>query len=65
MEDVRSVTTVAALEDNVRAERFSICEDAMLLCRAAGIDVVIEVTRRGRVRRRVAIEAFGTANTLS
>jgi predicted homoserine dehydrogenase-like protein len=40
----RQVTTVAQLEENIRGGAFSVTDDALLLCKAAGIDAIIEVT---------------------
>ena len=42
--DFQEVTTIEQLEDNIRHKRYSITNDPFLVCRAAGIDVVIEVT---------------------
>lgn len=42
--EVVEVATQAALEDAIRAGRPAITDDALLLCRAEGIDVLIEVT---------------------
>ena len=42
--DFQEVTTIEQLEENIRQKRYSITNDPFLVCRAAGIDVVIEVT---------------------
>ncbi|MBN2612178.1 MAG: hypothetical protein JXB00_11525 [Bacteroidales bacterium] len=42
--DFQSVTTKTQLEDNIRYNKFSITDNASLLCEAEGIDAVIEVT---------------------
>lgn len=42
--DVEIVNDVPTLEQNIRKGRFSVAEDATLLCRAEGVDVVFEVT---------------------
>lgn len=42
--DVKVVNNVAQLEENIRNGSFSITDDALLLCKAEGIDAIIEVT---------------------
>src|SRR3989338_3897065 len=42
--DAHEVKTAGELSDNIKKGRFSVTEDASLLCRAGGIDVVFEVT---------------------
>ena len=42
--DFQEVTTIEQLEENIRHKRYSVTNDPFLVCRAAGIDVVIEVT---------------------
>lgn len=44
IEDLSEVSFVSQLEDNIRNDKFSITSNAMLLCQAAGIDAIIEVT---------------------
>ncbi len=44
IEAVREVKTVAALEDAIAQGQYAITDDAMLICQAAGIDALIEVT---------------------
>lgn len=44
VQDVAVVETVAQLEDAIAQDRYAITDDAMLLCQAAGIDAIIEVT---------------------
>lgn len=44
VQDVAVVETVAQLEDAISKDRYAITDDAMLLCQAAGIDAIIEVT---------------------
>ena len=41
---VEIIKNISALEQNIRQGRFSVTEDAALLCRAGGIDAVFEVT---------------------
>lgn len=43
-QNVKTVETVAQLEDAIRSGTYAVTEDAMLLCQAEGIDAVIEVT---------------------
>ncbi len=43
-EDLQAVETVAQLEDAIGRGRYAVTDDAMLLCEAAGIDAVLEVT---------------------
>ncbi len=58
VEQPRVVETVAQLEDAVARGQQAITEDALLLCRAAGIDVVIEVTGAVEFSARVVMEAI-------
>ena len=52
------VTTTSGLEENIRNRRFSITDDAMLLCMAEGIDVIIEVTGAVEFSANVALMAI-------
>jgi predicted homoserine dehydrogenase-like protein len=58
VEAVEVVHTVAALENAVRRGRAAITEDAMLLCRAGGIDALIEVTGAVEFGAQVVLEAI-------
>ncbi|AKD03912.1 Gfo/Idh/MocA family oxidoreductase [Pontibacter korlensis] len=58
VQDVQEVTSVAQLEENIRRGKYSITEDAMLLCEAEGIDAVIEVTGAVEFGTNVAIKAI-------
>lgn len=58
VEDVVEVGTQGALEDAIRAGRGAVTEDAMLLCRAEGIDVLIEVTGAIEFGAAVTLEAI-------
>ncbi|MDL2344572.1 SAF domain-containing protein [Deinococcus sp. MIMF12] len=58
VEEVREVTTLAALEDAIHTGRPAITEDALLLCRAAGIDCLIEVTGDVEFGAGVTVEAI-------
>jgi predicted homoserine dehydrogenase-like protein len=56
--DIRVVEKVSDLEDAIRRGRCSITSDPMLLCRAEGIDVLIEVTGNVEFSSHVAVEAI-------
>ena len=43
-QDVRAVETVTGLEDCIARGQYAVTDDALLLCRAGGIDAVLEVT---------------------
>jgi predicted homoserine dehydrogenase-like protein len=58
IEDFQVVTTVAELEDCVRQEKYAVTDDAMLLCRAEGIDALVEVTGTIEFGARVVLEAI-------
>ena len=56
--DALEVTTQAALEDAIRAGKPAVTEDAQLLCRADGIDALIEVTGTIEFAAGVALDAI-------
>ncbi|GAB3811363.1 NAD(P)-dependent oxidoreductase [Pontibacter rugosus] len=56
--EVQEVSTLAQLEDNIRQGKYSITEDALLLCQAEGIDAVIEVTGAVEFGTNVALTAI-------
>ncbi|WP_276497270.1 NAD(P)H-dependent oxidoreductase [Pontibacter litorisediminis] len=58
VEDVQEVSSLAELEENIRQGKYSVTEDAMLLCEAEGIDAVIEVTGAVEFGTNVAIKAI-------
>lgn len=58
VEDVREVKTVGELEDSIRQGQYAVTDDAMLLCRAQGIDALIEVTGSIEFASHVVLEAF-------
>ena len=58
VEDVQIVETVAALEEAIAHGRYAVTEDALLLCRADGIDAVIEVTGAIEFGAQVALTAI-------
>jgi predicted homoserine dehydrogenase-like protein len=57
-EEPRRVESVADLEHAVAAGRPAVTEDATLLCRAEGIDAVVEVTGSVEFAAGVALEAI-------
>jgi predicted homoserine dehydrogenase-like protein len=58
VEEVFAVETVAQLEEAIAKHRYAVTEDAMLLCRAEGIDAVIEVTGIVEFGAQVAMKAI-------
>jgi predicted homoserine dehydrogenase-like protein len=59
VDDAETVTSVGALEDRIADGQHSVVEDPSLLCRAAGIDVVIEATGHVEFGAKVAVETLG------
>lgn len=58
VEGVQEVSSLTELEENIRQGKYSVTEDAMLLCQAEGIDAVIEVTGAVEFGTHVAIKAI-------
>jgi predicted homoserine dehydrogenase-like protein len=58
IEDVREVKTVADLEESIRQGKSAVTDDAMLLCRAEGIDAIVEVTGAVEFGAQVVLEAI-------
>ena len=56
--EVARVGTVAGLEDAVRQNKPAVTEDPLLLCRADGIEAVIDVTGAVEYGAHIALEAF-------
>ncbi|ALD21273.1 NAD(P)H-dependent oxidoreductase [Hymenobacter sp. DG25A] len=56
---VREVASVAQLEECIRQGVPAVTDDALLLCRAEGIDAIIEVTGAVEHGAHVALEAIG------
>lgn len=56
--DVRAVETPGALEDAILQGVPAVSEDPLLLCRAAGVDAVVEVTGAVEFGARVSLEAI-------
>ena len=57
--EMRTVETVAQLEPAIEAGVPAVTEDALLLCRAGGIDAIVEVTGTIEHAAHVALEAIG------
>lgn len=58
IEDYKVVSTVGELEDAIARNQYAVTEDAMLLCRAEGIDALIEVTGAVEFGAHVVLEAI-------
>lgn len=58
IEDVVEVKTVGELESTIAQGKYAITDDAMLLCRAEGIDALIEVTGAIEFGAHVVMEAI-------
>lgn len=56
--DIGKVTTVAELDRAIRANRYVVSEDPLLLCQAGEIEAVIETTGDVEFGSRVAFEAI-------
>jgi predicted homoserine dehydrogenase-like protein len=57
-EDVTEVSTVSELEDAIAQGQYAITDDAMLLCKAEGIDALVEVTGAIEFGAQVVMEAI-------
>jgi predicted homoserine dehydrogenase-like protein len=58
VESVRIVETVAQLEEAIAQGQYAITDDAMLLCRAQGIDALVEATGEIEFGAHVTLEAI-------
>lgn len=58
VESIRTVDTVARLEEAIVQGQCAITDDAMLLCQAQGVDAIVEVTGTIEFGARVALEAI-------
>lgn len=58
IENVRTVDSLSALEQCVSAGQPAVTDDAMLLCRAGGIDAIVEVTGTIELAAAVTLEAI-------
>lgn len=56
--DVHEVSSVSQLESNIRAGKYSITDNAMLLCDAEGIDAIIEITGTVEFGANVALRTI-------
>ncbi len=57
-ENVDNVNTVEELETSIARSHFAVTEDALLLCRAEGIDAIIEATGTVVFAASIALEAI-------
>lgn len=57
-EDVKEVNTVSELENAIANGQYAITDDAMLLCKAEGIDALVEVTGAIEFGAQVVMEAI-------
>ena len=55
---VKEVTSVAQLEENIRQGHYSVTDNPMLLCKAEGIDAILEITGAIEFGARVALSAI-------
>ncbi|MFV9503995.1 MAG: NAD(P)H-dependent oxidoreductase [Oscillochloridaceae bacterium umkhey_bin13] len=58
VDEVRAVTSVAQLEQAIADNHYAISDDAMLLCQAEGVDVIIEATGEIEFGAKVVLEAI-------
>jgi predicted homoserine dehydrogenase-like protein len=56
--DFQSVGSVSAVEDAVARGRYAVTDDAQLLCKAEGIDAIIDATGEFEFGAQVAVEAI-------
>lgn len=57
-DEIRAVESMAALERAIAAGKPAITDNALLLCRAEGVDVIVEITGAVEFGAQVALEAF-------
>lgn len=62
--ETREVDTVRELEDSIASGRYAVTEDALLLCRAEGIDAIIEVTGDIEFGSQIAMAAIDNGKHL-
>jgi predicted homoserine dehydrogenase-like protein len=58
IQDVAVVETVGQLENAIASDKFSITDDALLLCQAEGIDAIIEATGEIEFGAKVTLKAI-------
>jgi predicted homoserine dehydrogenase-like protein len=56
--DVQRVATVEQLDSAIAAGKYAVLQDPELLCRSAGVDVIVEVTGDVELGAHVALEAI-------
>ncbi|MHA6250225.1 NAD(P)H-dependent oxidoreductase [Pontibacter sp. CAU 1760] len=56
--DAQEVSSASQLEENIRNGKYSITDDALLLCEAEGIDAIVEVTGAVEFGTNVALRAI-------
>lgn len=56
--EAQEVSSVSQLEDNIRHGKYSITDNALLLCEADGIDAIVEVTGAVEFGTNVALRAI-------
>ncbi|MCP4423251.1 MAG: Gfo/Idh/MocA family oxidoreductase [Chloroflexi bacterium] len=58
VESIQTVKTTAQLEEAIAKDQYAITDDAMLLCRAEGIDAIVEATGEIEFGVHVTLEAL-------
>ncbi|RCJ29591.1 NAD(P)-dependent oxidoreductase [Nostoc minutum NIES-26] len=58
IEDIQVVATASKLEDAIAKGKYAVTEDAKLLCRAEGIEAIIEVTGAVEFGAHIVMEAI-------
>lgn len=58
LENITVVTSVTELEAAIAQDKYAVTEDAQLICQAAGIDAIIEVTGAVEFGAQVVMEAI-------
>ncbi|MBD6619250.1 NAD(P)-dependent oxidoreductase [Komarekiella sp. 'clone 1'] len=58
IEDIQVVASVGELEDAIASSKYAVTEDANLLCRAEGIEAIIEVTGAVEFGAHIVLEAI-------
>lgn len=58
VDSVKSVETLSQLEQAIAAGQYAVTEDPLLVCKAAGVEAVIDVTGQVELGARCALKAF-------
>lgn len=58
IDEVATVESVQTLEDSIASRGAAVTEDPLLLCRAANVDAIVDVTGDLELGARMALEAF-------